>query len=142
MSGRDRRVEIALPAWLDDEPVVLGSRQDRMRHVVALARRNVREGTGGPFGAAVVRADSGEVLGVGVNLVVTARNSTAHAENRLEDQDKVKRLVFEQRESVSGVSLDEEMAELVKYQRAFDASAHVMRVIDEMLETVVNGLLR
>jgi len=80
VSGRDRRVEIALPAWLDDEPVVLGSRQDRMRHVVALARRNVREGTGGPFGAAVVRADSGEVLGVGVNLVVTARNSTAHAE--------------------------------------------------------------
>lgn len=75
-------------------------------------------------------------------IVSGLANSVATAQQRYEDQDTIHRLILERRDSISGVSLDEEMAELVKYQRAFDASARVMRVIDEMLETVVNGLLR
>ena len=47
-----------------------------------------------------------------------------------------------QRESVSGVSLDEEAAELMKFQRAYKASARVISVIDEMLDLVVNSMGR
>jgi flagellar hook-associated protein 1 FlgK len=36
--------------------------------------------------------------------------------------------------------LDEEMANVVNYQHAFQASARVISVIDEMLDTVVNEL--
>ena len=42
------------------------------------------------------------------------------------------------RESVSGVSLDEEMVNLIKYQNAFSAAAQLINVADEMMETVVN----
>jgi len=42
------------------------------------------------------------------------------------------------RASVSGVSLDEEMVNLVKYQNAFQAAAQLINVADEMLETLVN----
>lgn len=66
--------------------------------------------------------------------------STATA--RAEDQDKIQQLVRNQRDAVSGVSLDEEMADLVKFQRAFQASSRVFSIVDELLETIVNQLGR
>lgn len=46
-----------------------------------------------------------------------------------------------QREAVSGVSLDEEAANLLKYQHLFAASSRVITTVDQMLETVI-GLKR
>lgn len=43
-------------------------------------------------------------------------------------------------ESVGGVSLDEEAANLVKSQRAYQAAARMMTALDEMLDTIINGL--
>ncbi|MBE2212821.1 MAG: flagellar hook-associated protein FlgK [Opitutaceae bacterium] len=74
------------------------------------------------------------------SVVSDLANATASAESRYDDQSTLQRLMVERRDSVSGVSIDEEMTNLIKYQRAFDASARVMRMIDEMLETVVKGL--
>lgn len=68
--------------------------------------------------------------------------TTAGADARLEDQSNIERLVREQRQSISGVSMDEEMADLLKYQRAFQASSKVISIIDNLLDTVVNGLVR
>ncbi len=73
-------------------------------------------------------------------VVSDLANATASAESRYDDQSTLQRLMAERRDSVSGVSIDEEMTNLIKYQRAFDASARVMRMIDEMLNTVVNRL--
>lgn len=42
------------------------------------------------------------------------------------------------RASVSGVSLEEEMANMFMYQRAYQASAQLLSVVDEMLETILN----
>jgi len=43
-------------------------------------------------------------------------------------------------EEVKGVSMDEEMTNLMKFQRAFEASARFITTIDEMLAKLVNGL--
>jgi flagellar hook-associated protein 1 FlgK len=43
-----------------------------------------------------------------------------------------------QRKSVSGVSLDEEMTNLVTFQRGYQASARMMTTIDSMLDTLIN----
>lgn len=42
-----------------------------------------------------------------------------------------------QRQSVSGVSLDEEMTNLISFQRGYQASARTLTAMDEMLETLI-----
>ena len=42
------------------------------------------------------------------------------------------------RESIAGVSLDEEMVNLVKFQHAYDAAAKLISAVDEMMDTVMN----
>ena len=44
----------------------------------------------------------------------------------------------DQRGSISGVSLNEEAANMVQYQNAFDAAARVVTTINELLATVIN----
>lgn len=42
------------------------------------------------------------------------------------------------RESISGVSLDEEATKMIEYQKSFDASARLIRTADEMFDTVLS----
>lgn len=46
----------------------------------------------------------------------------------------------ERRQSVSSVSLDEEMTNLIKFQHAYNAAARNITVMDEMLDKVINGM--
>lgn len=68
--------------------------------------------------------------------------SLASAKARAEDQAGIQQIVRDKRDAVSGVSLDEEMADLVKFQRAFQASSRVFSIVSDLLDTVVNGLGR
>ena len=76
-------IESAAPPWLTDEmaqPRICVSLAERMRYVLDLARRNVLDGTGGPFGAAVFERESGRLVAAGVNRVEALKLSCAHAE--------------------------------------------------------------
>jgi flagellar hook-associated protein 1 FlgK len=42
------------------------------------------------------------------------------------------------RQSVSGVSLDEEMSNIIRFQRGYQASARAMSTMDEMLDVLIN----
>ncbi|MBA9026724.1 flagellar hook-associated protein FlgK [Peribacillus huizhouensis] len=44
------------------------------------------------------------------------------------------------RQSVSAVSLDEEMTDMIRFQQAYNASSRVINMMDEMLDKIVNGL--
>ena len=44
--------------------------------------------------------------------------------------------------SISGVSLDEEMANLIQFQHAYSANAKMISTLDELLDVVINGLKR
>lgn len=54
------------------------------------------------------------------------------------DQQTIENMLLTQRDSIGGVSLDEEMTDLTRFQKAFAASARLITTVDEMLETVVN----
>ncbi|MGC3960894.1 MAG: flagellar basal body rod C-terminal domain-containing protein [Verrucomicrobiota bacterium] len=57
---------------------------------------------------------------------------------KLSDQQTVESMLMRQRDSIGGVSLDEEMTDLTRFQKAFAASARLITTVDEMLDTVVN----
>lgn len=70
---------------------------------------------------------------VGEIGVVTKRANTAK-----ESQDGIVKQLTHLRESISGVSLDEETTKMIEFQKAFDASARLIRTADEMFDTVLN----
>lgn len=59
--------------------------------------------------------------------------------SRLTLQTELTAQVDAQRDEVSGVSLDEEMANLVALQQAYEASARFLTTVDEMLNQLING---
>lgn len=76
-------VLLRLPSWVSricSPGDIHTSVDDRMGLVIELARQNVANGTGGPFGAAVFDLDSGALIAPGVNLVIATNTALAHAE--------------------------------------------------------------
>ncbi|MCB9073242.1 MAG: flagellar hook-associated protein FlgK [Bdellovibrionaceae bacterium] len=63
---------------------------------------------------------------------------TQKANHLLETQEGVVRQLENFRESMSGVNIDEEVANMIEWQKQFDASARIIRTADEMLDTVLN----
>ena len=98
---------------------------------------------------ALADLDSRGVLnGGGVDLTaglaqLTARagSEARHAELSLEAQDAIHQQVIAERESVSGVNLDEEAADLLRYQQAYQAAAQIIKIADDMFQTLI-GVVR
>lgn len=69
-------------------------------------------------------------------LGVQSQEATRQATNQqiLVDQ------VDSRRQAVSGVSLDEEMANMIKFQHAYNAAARALTTFDECLDKVINGM--
>ncbi|GGC83025.1 flagellar hook-associated protein 1 [Thalassobacillus devorans] len=60
---------------------------------------------------------------------------------RMTDNSTIlKESVEQRRQSVSAVSLDEEMTNMIKYQHAYNASARNMTAVDEMLDRIINQM--
>ena len=81
--GPDSVVRIDYPPWVDavvDWGARYGTDEVKMRIAIAVAKHNVLESTGGPFGAAIFERDSGKLVSVGMNSVVRLGNSMLHAE--------------------------------------------------------------
>ena len=78
------KLVIDLPDWigpfLEKISSVFENVEDRMHFVIELSEINVKNETGGPFAAAIFERDSGKLIAVGVNVVIDANCSLAHAE--------------------------------------------------------------
>ena len=64
----------------------------------------------------------------------TAQNAT----NQATTTQALTGAVQTQRESVSGVSLDEEMSNLISYQQGYEASAKAMSTMNDMIQTLIS----
>ena len=76
---------IPMPPWLREMESAFADRllsgdEEKMRFVIEIALENVRHETGGPFAAAIFDLASDRLTAVGVNSVVPACQSWAHAE--------------------------------------------------------------
>ncbi len=76
--------------------------------------------------------DTIDKLGVAASAAISEVSTQTNILNNLENS----------RDSVSGVSLDEEMANLIQYQHAYSANAKVISTVGELLDVIINGLIR
>lgn len=67
----------------------------------------------------------------------------AHEANlRYADYESAVRVVKEQRASISGVNMDEEVANMLAFQRAYQGAARVITTVDDMLDRIINRMGR
>lgn len=64
------------------------------------------------------------------------------AKRMVSNQDTLLAGIKQAKDSSSGVSLDEEMANLVQFQHAYQANAKIISTVDQLLDVVVNGLVK
>ncbi|MCA9753511.1 MAG: flagellar hook-associated protein FlgK, partial [Gemmatimonadetes bacterium] len=86
---------------------------------------------------AALRNDSSGPTGALRSLIVDFGSRARQAADLSEGQRVVVDSFRAQRESVSGVSLDEEGADLLRYQRSYQAAAQMIATADEMLQTLL-----
>ena len=73
---------------------------------------------------------NGVLTGMGLKI---QRNNTEQAQ-----QESMVKQFKEIRSSISSVNMDEELADMMQYQKAYEASARFINTIDKMMETVIN----
>jgi flagellar hook-associated protein 1 len=71
-------------------------------------------------------------------MISTFGLETVSVKERLDNQEKLTEHLENFRESLSGVNLDEELTNLVVFQKAFGANARLLTTVTEMLDIVVN----
>jgi flagellar hook-associated protein 1 FlgK len=76
------------------------------------------------------------------DLVADLGRRAAGAQRELDATTSMVTALDGQRAETSGVSIDEEMTNLLSYQRAYEASARIIAISDSMLDTLINGLGR
>jgi flagellar hook-associated protein 1 FlgK len=62
------------------------------------------------------------------------------AETAFETQSLVLKELRDMREALSGVNIDEELANMIKYQHGYSAAARFVTVFDQMLDTIINRM--
>jgi len=68
-------------------------------------------------------------------------SSARQAENIVTSQEALINQLDVRKESISGVSMDEEMADMIQYQRAYEAAARMMSTMDELLDVLINRMM-
>ena len=62
------------------------------------------------------------------------------AQTNLLSQNAIMADLRDLRDSISGVNIDEELADIIKFQHGYNAAAKFVSVVDELLDTVINRL--
>jgi flagellar hook-associated protein 1 len=76
------------------------------------------------------------------SLVYQVGADAKAAADMRDSREDVVREVDALRDQVAGVSLDEEALNMLKFQRAYEANARFFTIVDRMLDTLVNGMVR
>ena len=125
----------------------------RLSDAVAANASAIPSGTSGLAGDGTLAAQlsdlrnqkllGGETLGGGyATLISDVGRQTAAAQDTVDVQQSVTKQIDAQISSTSGVSMDDEMANMLRFQRAYQAAAKALTTFDSMTETIINMLNR
>jgi flagellar hook-associated protein 1 FlgK len=103
----------------------------------------VTAGTGAPGSNDIALAISkmagdSDIDGAYKAFVAQVGSNVNEAERQQSNAQVLTDSVEDRRQSVAGVSMDEEMSNLVRFQRAYQASARAMSTMDEMIDVLIN----
>ncbi len=73
-------------------------------------------------------------------LITKAGNNAQSADGMAANQAAIHKQITALRDSVSGVSVDEELTRMIQFQYGFQASARMVNTIDGMLDVIINRL--
>jgi flagellar hook-associated protein FlgK len=85
---------------------------------------------------------NGEFTDMISNMNADLGNTLSDLNDNISHQETIETLLLDQRRAVSSVSIDEEVSDLMQFQRSFQASSRVLTTLDKMLELVVMGLVK
>ena len=103
---------------------------------------NTVESGSNEIALAIAELGEGDFINKVSVLNANMGNTIADLNDNLDHQKSIETLLLDQRRAVSSVSIDEEVADLMRFQRSFQASSKVLTTLDKMLEIVVMGLIR
>jgi flagellar hook-associated protein 1 FlgK len=72
------------------------------------------------------------------SIVSTVGIQSFSSRSTLSQQDGILLQLNARRESIAGVSIDEEMINMIKFQQAYNAAARLIGVADELLDTIIS----
>ena len=72
------------------------------------------------------------------SLIADVGNRVQEAMFIRQNQEKIVQQLQIQRASVSGVSLDEEMTQLIQFEQAYEAAARMISTVDELMQTILS----
>ncbi|NNE44950.1 MAG: hypothetical protein HKN12_12145, partial [Gemmatimonadetes bacterium] len=124
VTDASRRIQVAADLVRDPTRVAAGTASAPGENGVELDIAALRND---PFGAS----------GLLQSLVVDIGSRSREAQDLYSGQRIVVDSFIAQKESISGVNLDEEAAQLLQYQRAYEAAARVLTIADELTQTVL-----
>ena len=74
------------------------------------------------------------------SIVTKVGISKQYADNMVDNQEVLLDHLVLRRESTSGVSINEEITDVIRFQKAFEANARVISVLTDMLDTLINRM--
>jgi flagellar hook-associated protein 1 FlgK len=157
MTGKTAAGVTGMPFFAEPVPPMtsLGAVGLRLDDPIAADANNIPSGTSGLSGDGTLAAQISalrdkKIAGLGgqtmgsyySSLVSDVGRQTAAAKDSVDVQQAVAQQIDAQISETSGVSMDEEMANLLRYQRAYQAAAKALSTFDSMSETIINMLNR
>ncbi len=120
-------------ALINDSSLVVASQGTDSDNLIALQMAGLREAKVLNNGTVTLNEYYSSLVG---KLGIESQESDSFAKN----YELLVQQVDNSRQSVQGVSLDEEMTNMIQAQHAYDAAARVITTMDQALDTVINGM--
>ena len=139
-----KNIKIA-DGWANNEYGITASKNpdaplganDNISHMITMMKESMTYSTGGANDVHIFEGSFQEYfVNMGTQLGLDINSSTEILNNHVSLASNIN----DNRDNVSGVSLDEEGMNMIQYSQAYNASARFMTVLDEALDTLINNM--